>query len=190
MLKPNDVSHLLAEGATWSGQRGCPAELDQLYREHVQYVWRCVRHLGVRSSDLEDVTHEVFLVMSRKLATFEGRSSLKTWIYGICVRVSSDYRKKASFRREVQAVDMPDGEGDDNPSVNAEKSRFRDRLLVYLDALTSEQREVFVLYEIEELSMKEIAEITSSPLQTAYSRLHAARSALKARLTDEGLAHG
>ena len=60
-----------------------------LFREHAPYVWRVLRRLGVAEADVEDACQEVFLVVHRRAESFDGTSSVKTWIYGICVRVAS-----------------------------------------------------------------------------------------------------
>jgi len=174
--------HSHAEGADWSAREAALAEFETVYRENVRYVWRCVRHLGVRESEVEDLTHEVFLVIGRKLATFEQRSTLRTWIYGITIRVCSDYRKRASVRREIPVAEHAERAHSSDPHEEATRGLVRSELQCHLEALVDAQREVFVLYEIEELPMREVAETLSIPLQTAYSRLHAARQALKARL--------
>ena len=147
----------------------------QIFDEHARYVWRTLRHLGVADADLEDVCQEVFVTVHRKLPEFEGRSKLRTWLYGICLRVASDYRRRAYVRRERAVADPLQGAAEahgNQPDVRAE---LRGTLLQLLDALDDDKRAVLVLYEIEGLSMKEVAEVVDCPLQTAYSRLHAAR---------------
>ncbi len=182
------MSHELTEELRWEAAPSTRNRLAEIYREHVRYVWRCLRHLGVRSAELEDVTHDVFLVVGRRLDSFEGRSSLRTWIYGICLRVASDYRDRAVHRREVLGIDLPEEGSPPEQERDVEDERLRSRLGLLLDRLPNEQREVFVLYEIEELEMKEIAEAAGCPLQTAYSRLHAARKALRLALSQEASA--
>lgn len=118
---------------------------------------------------------EVFVTVHRKLPEFEGRSKLRTWLYGICLRVASDYRRRAYVRRERAVADPLHGVSEprgNQPDVRAE---LRGTLIQLLDALDEDKRAVLVLYEIEGLSMKEVAEVVDCPLQTAYSRLHAAR---------------
>jgi RNA polymerase sigma-70 factor (ECF subfamily) len=129
----------------------------------------------------------VFLVVRKRLPTFEGRSSLRTWIYGICIRVVSDYRSRAFRRREVSHEHVPDVLKQATQHTATEQRQLQQRLNALLAALPDEQRDVFVLYEMEELTMKEVAEIIDCPIQTAYSRLHAARDALKAKLQAEGI---
>ncbi len=147
----------------------------QIFDEHARYVWRTLRHLGVADADLEDVCQEVFVTVHRKLPEFEGRSKLRTWLYGICLRVASDYRRRAYVRRERAVPDPLQGAAEprgNQPDVRAE---LRGTLAQLLDSLDDDKRAVLVLYEIEGLSMKEVAEVVDCPLQTAYSRLHAAR---------------
>lgn len=162
-------------------------DLARVYREHVPYVWRSLKHLGVLEADVEDVAHDVFLVVARKLDGFEERSSLKTWIYGICLRTAADYRGRAFRRREVLTGEVPAEAERSAPALQERElsgKRERSRLVDLLSGLPDEQREVFVLYEVEELTMREVAEILVCPLQTAYSRLHAARRSLRESLTE------
>lgn len=152
----------------------------QLFDRHAPLVWRALRHLGVREADIADQCQEVFVVVFRRRGSFEGRSTIDTWIYGICLRVASEYRRRAHFRREVVQGDVDLGEVEASQTTDVEQHRWRARLRKLLDALDEGQRDVFVLYEIEGLSMKEIADIMQCPLQTAYSRLRLARTAILA----------
>jgi RNA polymerase sigma-70 factor (ECF subfamily) len=139
--------------------------------------------MGIAEADVDDVFQEVFVVAHRRLGDFEGRSSVQTWLYGICVRVASDYRKRARARSDgressghQQAV-APSQE--DDVAMHQARAEL-DRIL---GALDDEKRAVFVLYEIEELPMPEVAAAIGCPLQTAYWRLHAARREVEAMLT-------
>ena len=154
-----------------------------LFREHAAPVWRALRRLGVPEADVEDVAQEVFVVVHRKLPEFEGRSTLKTWIYGICVRTASDYRRKAHVRRERPTDRMPDERHSAPQLRELEREQARALLDAALETLDEEKRAVFVLYEIEELDMPEVAEALGCPLQTAYSRLYAARKKVHAEVT-------
>ena len=163
-----------------------------VFRQFAPFVWRALRRLGVAESDVEDVCQEVFMVVSRKLGTFEGRSALRTWIYGICARTASDYRRRA-VRREIATDDVPVGGVDARQHEALVEKEARKTLDGILDRLDDDKRAVFVLYEIEELTMAEVAEAVGCPLQTAYSRLHAARKMVEGavvRAGAEGGAHG
>jgi RNA polymerase sigma-70 factor, ECF subfamily len=152
--------------------------LRQVFDEHAAYVWRALRHLGVPESELDDYCQEVFLVVHRQLPTFEGRSKLRTWIYGICLRVASDRRRRARVRNERTEADPARGLAEPSGLAPDERAQARSTLLKLLDGLDEDKRTVLVLYEIEGLAMSEIAELLACPLQTAYSRLHAARARL------------
>lgn len=140
-------------------------------------MWRALRHLGVPEGELDDYCQEVFLVVHRQLATFEGRSKLRTWIYGICLRVASDRRRRARVRLERTEAE-PARDMAEPGAAPDERVQARTTLLRLLDGLDEDKRTVLVLYEIEGLPMSEIAEVVGCPLQTAYSRLHAARARL------------
>jgi len=150
----------------------------ELFDEYARFIWRTVRHLGVRDSDIEDVCQEVFITIHRRLGDFEGRSSIRTWVYGICMRVASDHRRRAHVRREFPTEKLPPTTAAADQDETYARKQARERLGALLSQLDDDKRAVFTLYEIEELPMKDIARIVGCPLQTAYSRLHAARQRL------------
>jgi RNA polymerase sigma-70 factor (ECF subfamily) len=155
---------------------GGRVEFEAVYREHFAFVWRGARRLGVREAALDDVVQEVFVVVHRRLDTFEGRSSLKTWLFGITLRVVRDHRR--SVRRNETAGDVdPDalrapGGG---PEAHMEKAEAVRLLHAILDEMDDERREVFVMAELEQLSMPEVSEALAINLNTAYARLRTAR---------------
>jgi RNA polymerase sigma-70 factor (ECF subfamily) len=152
-----------------------PLDTAALFRAHAASLWRALRRMGVREADVEDMCQEVFLVADRRRSDFEGRSSARTWLYGIAARVAADYRKRAVHRHETLTDAVPE-EGAGAPQDDAfARQQARAMLDALLDELDPDKRAVFVLYEIEELSMNEVADALGCPLQTAYSRLHAAR---------------
>lgn len=157
-----------------------------IYDAHVAFVWRVLARLGVAPADLEDVCQEVFIVVHRQLSAFEGRSTLRTWIYGIALRCASGYRRRTARRRPVEApLAEPVAEvavaGTQLEDLDARDARATlERLLAQLDP---DKREVFVLFELEELAMAEVVAIVGCPLQTGYSRLHAARAIVAAAAT-------
>jgi RNA polymerase sigma-70 factor (ECF subfamily) len=155
-------------------------DLEAVYLGHVAVVWRFLRSMGVREADVEDVCQEVFVVVHRNLAAFDGRNPLSTWLYAICFRAASAYRRKASFRRELVTDEPPDTPQEASQSDAVARRQAQRLLARVLDDLDEEKRAVFVLYEIEEAPMAEVAAALGCPLQTAYSRLHAARSQVEA----------
>jgi RNA polymerase sigma-70 factor (ECF subfamily) len=161
-----------------------PGELattwDELYEEHFDFVWRSLRRLGVATSSLDDATQEVFIVAFRRAADFEGRSTLKTWLFGIAWNVARHSFRAPSRREEPlseQAVDFTKNQ--EESASRAEAVRFLYEVLASLDA---EKRDVFVMAELEEMPAPEIAEIIGVPLNTVYSRLRAARCDFDAAL--------
>jgi RNA polymerase sigma-70 factor (ECF subfamily) len=151
------------------------ASFREVYDTYFDFVWRVAANRGVPSAALDDVVQEVFIVVHRKLASFERRSSLRTWIAGIVRRVVADYRAKRGNRAAGdQSLDV---------AASAEPGSFetleRKAAVELLDALlakmSEEQREVFVLHEIEQLRCTEIAELTGANENTVWTRLRAAR---------------
>ena len=151
-----------------------------VYRENAAFVWRVVRRLGVPPADAEDVTQEVFMVVLKKLDSFAHRSSLRTWLYGIAYRSASEHRRRAHVRSEVPTEAPEAGAADPPQPESVDRKRAREQLDAILAQLDDDKRAVFVFYEIEELSMNEVAEIVGCPVQTAYSRLRAAREHVEA----------
>ncbi len=160
-----------------------PPSVAEVFRELAPFIWRALRRLGVAERDVDDACQEVFVVVHRKLGEFEGRSTLRTWVYGIAVRVASDYRKRGHVRREVMTDDVPEATAKEDPLADASRRQARAKLDAILGALDEDKRAVFVLYEIEQVTMQEVADAVGCPLQTAYSRLHAAR-----RLVEDAIA--
>jgi RNA polymerase sigma-70 factor (ECF subfamily) len=161
--------------------------LKQIFEENAVYVWRVLRRLGVSEADVEDVCQEVFLVVHRRLDTFDGSSALRTWLYGICMRLASEYRRRPHRRREEVAAAPPEQSIAAPQDEALDRQRALDRLDAALDQLDDDKRAVFVLYEIEQLPMAEIARAAGCPLQTAYSRLHAARAQIEAAMRRQEL---
>jgi hypothetical protein len=80
---------------------------DEIYRDHFAFVWRSARRLGVDASSLDDVVQEVFVIAHRRLPSFEGRSSVSTWLFGITLRVARDHRRSRA-RRPLDPHAEPD----------------------------------------------------------------------------------
>lgn len=150
------------------------AEFRRLFDDHYAYVWSSLRRLGVHARDLEDVTHDVFLEIHRKLDRYDRAQPPRPWLFAFALRFASDYRKLARHRTELRA-DVPqasEGPTAEDALATADDARM---LALALDALSLELRAVIVLYEIDETPMKDIAKALGIPLNTAYSRLRLAR---------------
>jgi RNA polymerase sigma-70 factor, ECF subfamily len=158
------------------------ATFEQVYRTHFGFVWRTLNRMRVRDADLLDLAQNVFIIVHRQLPRFEGRSELSTWLYSICKLVARDYLRSAPIRREVlvderevaQRGALHDG------MMNRLHSRDLSQLLPFiLDRIPEKLREVFVLFELDELSGEEIARLLTIPVGTVRSRLRLARAAFQ-----------
>ena len=170
-----------------------PCDFEAIFREFAPYVARVLPRMGVAASDLDDVAQDVFVAIHRALPQFEARSSLKSWVYGICIRTCSNYRQRAHRRRERLLGSVPERVMTNDPEQSLATRRALERLDVALARLPEAQRAAFVLYEIEELSIQEIAAALDCSKFTIYARLYAARRAVAAAVraaVDEGHDHG
>lgn len=141
------------------GERSGALDVGAIFDAHGAYVARALRCLGVRDQDLPDVCQEVFLVVQRRGAELDGRASMRTWLYAICIRKALAVRRDAARRRarEAPSVDEPPGEG--TPQDELERTRKLAQAIAILDGIAEEKRVVFVLYEVEQLAMPEIAQM-------------------------------
>lgn len=148
---------------------------EEVYDAHADYIWRVVQRLGVPQANVEDAVQDVFVVAYRKLPEFEGRSSVKTWLTGIAFRVVRNHRDKRKNERE-ELNEMSTASADPTPATVAERGNDLAVLDTLLAELDDAKREILVLAEIEELSVPEISRILDINVNTAYSRLQAART--------------
>lgn len=154
------------------------ATLGEIYSAQLDYVWRLARRLGARPADLEDLTHDVFLVVHRRLDQYDSSRPIRPWLAGITWRILSEHRRKASHRREqaVAEMDLYPAAGDGEADLAREQARGL--LLAGLDRLSNDQRDTFVLHDIEGHTAPQIAKIVGVPLNTLYSRIRLARKNL------------
>ena len=161
--------------------RPSPVWFEELYERHFEFVWRTLRHLGVRHMDLPDACQDAFIVVHRRYPSFEQRGKVTSWLFRICFNVARDRRRRAYARYEVlddEAVERSDTRARD---LFAEHER-EDKLALFeaaLDSMDLEQRATFILFEVEGMSGPEVAETLGVPLGTAYSRLRLAREAFE-----------
>jgi RNA polymerase sigma-70 factor (ECF subfamily) len=154
---------------------------ENVYEENLTYVWRAAHRLGIAKADTDDVVQEVFLVAHRRLAEFQRRSSVKTWLFKILLHVVRHHqrtRARKPDQRLADSVDEIDALRDDHAQGPAEAAERADAVRVLdtlLGQLDSEKREVFVLAEVEQLTSVEIADILDLNVNTVYSRLRSAK---------------
>lgn len=151
----------------------------EVFRDHGGFVFRLLRRLGIHDAELDDLTQEVFVIVHRYLDRYEDRGQMRAWLYRIAVREASRHRRSMKPMSTVD-VDTLSLEGGETPEEQLQAHQARadfDRLLTVLD---EDRRNVFVLYEVEELPMEEVAEVVGCPVATAYSRLRSARKLILA----------
>jgi RNA polymerase sigma-70 factor (ECF subfamily) len=157
-----------------------------VYQQYFTFVWSSVRRLGVRPVATDDVVQEVFIVIHSRLHTLEHPESLRSWIYGVVRRTVSTHRRAQrtrdalGVRLAVEAESLHTQQR--TPLDYSEQTNALSLLTAVLAELDDAKREVFELVELEELSVPEVAEMLDIPLNTAYSRLRAARHAFEAAL--------
>jgi RNA polymerase sigma-70 factor (ECF subfamily) len=162
----------LATDSARAGEK--PPPFAQVYAEHAAFVWRSLRRLGVRERDVEDACQEAFLVVHKKLESFRG-TALRAWLFAIAMRVAADWRKRAHVRKEVVADEPPEPAAPETQTGAIDRARARQLLETILASLDEDKRAVFVAFELEGMPMAEVASALGCPVQTAYTRLHAAR---------------
>ena len=176
---------LVLDGPT-AGARlseGAPDERARaLVNDHFDFVWRLLRRLGVPAADADDAAQQVFIVGTRRLADIP-LGNERTFLYGSALRVASNMRRNSARReRFIRSVPAEADAPVRTPQDEVERREalaFLDRVL---NALDDDQREVFVLCEIEELTAPQVASIVAAPIGTVASRLRRARQSFSDEL--------
>jgi len=152
-------------------------EFSELYRQYLDFVWSAARRQGVGRDAIDDLVQEVFVVIHSRLPSLEQPESLRSWIYGIVRRTVSTYRRARRVREGHADVELAEDREIRIPTPLdlVEHQEDVKLLSLLLTSLDPPKREVFVLAELEELTAPEIAAVLEIPVNTAYSRLRAAR---------------
>jgi len=171
-------------GSAHSGGVESGLDVTALHAAHADFVWATLQRFGVRDADLEDAMQETFVVVHRRLDTWDRTSKITTWLFGVAMRVAAAFRRKAHVRREraTEGVGEMDADPGLSPEDLAARREARRKLEAILDELDLERRAVFVMFEIEEMSCDEIAGVLGVPVGTVYSRLHKARKEFAAAM--------
>jgi RNA polymerase sigma-70 factor, ECF subfamily len=158
-------------------------EFDDVYREYFPFVWRSAKRLGGHEAALDDIVQEVFVIVHRRLGDFAGRSALRTWLFGITLRVVRDHRRSLARKSPPGGVE-PDSllSGACDPGEALERAEAMRLLHSVLDDLDDRRREVFVMSELEQLPMVDIAALLGLQVNTAYARVRVARQAFERAL--------
>jgi RNA polymerase sigma-70 factor (ECF subfamily) len=154
-----------------------PPTLDfkELFESEFDYVWFTLRRLGVPTCDLEDLAHDVFIRIHKRLTDYDPSRPLRPWLFGFAYRLASDYRRLA--RHRFERLDERIEVADPAPSAadQLDRKQMLDLAWIALGDLDLEQRAVFILHDVEGLPASQIAEVLNIPLNTGYSRLRLAR---------------
>ncbi len=160
---------------------------EDVYTQNFEIVWRTLRRMGVPPSHLDDAAQDVFLAVHRKLGQFEGRSTVRTWVVGIAIRVAKDQRRFATTKGKYEQLDPSLPDGAPGPDLAAATSQALGLLEELVIGLNETHREIFVLFELEELTAPEISQALGINLNTVYSRLRLARGAFERALEQREL---
>ena len=167
-------------------------ELAEVYRAHHAFVRRSLIRLGVPEQRVADAVHDVFMVVARRLEEFEGRASIRTWLFAIAIRVARGLRRDVARerRRKASVEQASAGARQEPPDARVEAAKtLRD----FLGRLDEEKRAVFIMAELEGMTAPEIAAAVGIKISTVYSRLRLARERLdrmvqRARARERGRA--
>jgi RNA polymerase sigma-70 factor (ECF subfamily) len=185
----------VTESKTWARVTEMPADsavlaepeparaLDSsaVFRAEFSYVWNTLRRLGVYDSDLEDVTHEVFLRVHAQLPLFDTTRPLRAWLFGIALGVAANYRRLARHRKLDFVAVLPEcANTGDSPAQDLERREQAGLVHAALQKVPLDQRAVLVLHELDGYPIPEVAISLGLALNTAYSRLRLGREAFRA----------
>ena len=168
-------------------QAKLPRTLAEIYLEYAPLVFRNLRRMGVAEANIEDAVQDVFIVVHRQLSRFEGRSTLKTWILGITLRVAKDYRRSEARRARrldhLAGLLSSDVALPSSPSDAVEQKEAGQLLHDLLSLLSEQSREMLLLVELEGLSVREACDALNIRLRTGQRRLRAGIDAISAAVS-------
>jgi RNA polymerase sigma-70 factor (ECF subfamily) len=165
-----------------SARREPAFDLETVYRREFDFVWRNLRRLGVSAGALDDATQKVFLIVHRRLAELDVDARLRGWLFQIVRRVAHDERRATLSRRTDDVEIDPVGNDRDRPDVALDLKDAARLLHEILAEMDESRRDTFILSDLEGCTGPEIAEATSTNVNTVYARLRAAREEVEAGL--------
>lgn len=186
------LTHLLRDPQRTDAQHtestavSAPAKcaFEEVYRDEFRFIWRNARALGASRTDADDVVQDVFVVVHKRLHEFDGRRPIRSWLLAILIRVLYEHRRQVK-RHSHPPPDpgLPSNSPSDLPDENLVRNQASRHVTAILDTMNDDQRVVFVLAELDEMSAPEIARILEVGENTVYSRLRLARQAFQAGLS-------
>jgi RNA polymerase sigma-70 factor (ECF subfamily) len=176
MTKPG-----LARLRTAQGDAPVNMDFPAVYRQQYRFVWRILQAMGVPRSTLDDTVQDVFLIVYRRQQDYDPATSIRSWLFGISRRLASHvHRGRQRGERHLRALPGPEPATD--AAAHVARAEAISLVTDFVAGLSEGHRLVFVLADIEGMSAPEIADAVGIPLNTAYSRLRAARQRFAARL--------
>jgi RNA polymerase sigma-70 factor (ECF subfamily) len=177
---------LLIPASSSEASSGGPTDLPDfsaVYDQYFAFVWRLAANSRVPHSHLDDVVQETFLAIHRKLPTFEGRSSLRTWIAAVTRNTAQEFLRRKRHQPLGSELDPESSVSASlNPAEQLEAAAAAQLLDKFLDEMPEEQRDVFLLAEVEQMTAIEIAVVLDVNPNTVRTRLRAARTSVQASL--------
>jgi RNA polymerase sigma-70 factor (ECF subfamily) len=157
----------------------------QLHRQYYPIARAFLRRMGVPPDEVEDACQDAFLQVFRSLSSFRGDASLKTWLYRLCLTQASRRRRRSGAVEAVRSLLTLHAVSDRVGPAEISDESLHARLQAALGRLGEGERAVFVLYELEAASGKEIADVLQCPEATVWRRLHYARRKVRSFLTGD-----
>jgi RNA polymerase sigma-70 factor (ECF subfamily) len=155
------------------------ARITAIVRTYHDFIWRLLRRLGIPAANVDDATQQVFCVAARRIDEIEPGSE-RSFLFGTALRVASDDRRSARHREQPDAELDRHAAASPDPEALVEKNRRRRLLDEILAAMPIELRAILVLFELEQMTKPEVAELLGIPEGTAMSRLRRARKEFQA----------
>lgn len=153
-------------------------DLASLYSQEVDSVYAYFARFGLSPAEAEDATHDTFVTALQRVASFDAKRPARPWLLGIAFRVGVA-RSRHGQRREQPAEESVWASVQDpatSPEQSAATKQAEALLKRALALLPEEQRAVFILHDLQEVPMPEVAEIMGTSPNTAWSRLRLARA--------------
>ena len=169
-------SHADGQPASVAVPAACEVSFERLYEAHFDFIFRCLRRLGVPGGQAEDAAQDTFVILHRRLGDLRSETSARAFLFAIASRVARSYRRSGWRLRFLGGeAEWKDVASRTSPFEAAAQGQALSILEQFLEQLNEEQRTVFMLTELEELSAPEIAQALNLKLNTVYSRLRLAR---------------
>ena len=181
-----------AQGSSTAGEarRLSSSQLRRLVEEHYDFIWRLLSRLNVAPAEVDDAAQQVFMVLVSRDGLTIKVGSERAFLYGVALRVAKEFRRK-TLSQLNHIVPDPEALVDRSLDVEAvaERSRARQKLDRILDQMPDSLKEAFILFELEDMSVPQIAELLAIPTGTVASRLRRARAQFQkavAELREQG----